>query len=956
MLAFQLGFVERDTVVAAMAAWTSNRSQPLGQILVERGVISADRLALLEPLVTEHIRQHGNPQMSLAAICSASLTHHELESLDAADLSKSIIALLSQASGSDTGRIADVSVTVPFRAVGSARFEILRPYAQGGLGEVFVARDVELNREVALKEIHQRLAQDSINRSRFVREAEITGRLEHPGIVPVYGLGQHADGRPYYAMRFVHGDTLKRAIERFHGTSYADSDSPRLADTPLMARVERRAARTLSSHSLEFRELLSRFVAVCHAVGYAHSRGIIHRDIKPSNIILGKFGETLIVDWGLAKSLGTPGVPTDGQAAGNWIVSGWSSDSGETVAGTAVGTPAFMSPEQAVGRLEDLAPATDVYGLGATFYCLLTGQPPFAGGYLGEMLQQVERGEFHRPRAIRPEVPGALEAICLKAMAKEPRDRYFSAQDLAADVDHWLADEPVSAWREPRLSRLARWARRHRALVASAAALFLATTIGLSVGAVLIAREQARTEQAEGEVLAAARMADGQAKTANAMSKFLIDMFEEPTPYKLFGQRFGSHKVDPASLATLERGARQLTQQLDDQPLLKAGLLAAIGRAHTGTATFEKAGPLLEQALAIRRRELPPDDPQIADNLEQLGHVYLLEGRTAETEHMVRECISVRRARLAESDEGVVTAKADLGLVLGLTGDAVDEAERIWREVLATRRASLEPNDLRIAEALMGLAGTVSWGPEVGSVSRPLESSVLLVEAIKILNTHEQIRDLGMALSWAQRAIVFRRLGAHARAADAFKESLNMLTRLLGDDHVLSILSLHEHAQSLFDAGRREEAGSCYDGLLAYYETRGVPFVSAIVESTTLREIAKLRKETGELDQLEQILHRVVAKQKELTGYRSQNDAFVIAGLVAVLREQGKSQEANELVDDYVRTLNVLENLDLVGNVRQRDTIVELLRSVGRVDDAETVAQRSLASLRPRLVPPMQGK
>ncbi|HEV3136279.1 MAG TPA: tetratricopeptide repeat-containing protein kinase family protein, partial [Pirellulales bacterium] len=674
------------------------------------------------------------------------------------------------------------------------------------------------------------------------------------------------------------------------------------------------------------------------------------------NIILGKFGETLIVDWGLAKSLGTCDVPSDGQATTNWIVSGWSSDSGETVAGTAVGTPAFMSPEQAAGRLEDLAPATDVYGLGATLYCLLTGQPPFASGYLGEMLQQVERGEFPRPRSIRPEIPLALEAICVKAMAREPRERYLSAQELAADVDHWLADEPVLARREPPPARLARWARRHRVLVASAAVLFLATTIGLSVGAVLIAREQARTQQAEGEVQAAARMADVQANTANAMSNFLIDMFEEPTPYKLFGQRFGSHKVDPASLATLERGARQLTQQLDDQPLLKAGLLAAIGRAHTGTATFDKAGPLLEQALEIRRRELPSDDPQIADNLEQLGHVYLLEGRTAETERLARECIAIRRARHAESDEGVLTAKAGLGLVLGLTGDDVDEAERMWRDVLAARRKALDPSDLRLAEALMGLAGTVSWGAEVGSVSRPLESSVLLVEAVKILNTHEQIRDLGMALGWAQRAIVFRHLGAHARAADAFKESLNMLTRLLGDDHVLSVLSLHEHAQSLLDAGRRDEVRSCYDGLLAYYEKRGVPFVSAIVESTTLREIAKVRKEAGEQDNLELTLRRVVAKQKVLTGYRSQNDTFVIATLVAILRDQGKTQEAKELVDDYATTLNVLRNLDLIGNVRQRDTIVELLRSVGRAEEAEAVAERSLASLRHRLAPPTQGK
>ena len=164
------------------------------------------------------------------------------------------------------------------------RFRVLRPHARGGLGAVFVALDDELHREVALKQILDRHADDPTSRQRFLLEAEITGGLEHPGIVPVYGLGTYADGRPYYAMRFIRGDSLKEAIERFH------------ADEALKRDPGRR--------SLELRKLLRRFLDVCNAIDYAHSRGVLHRDLKPGNIMVGKYGETLVVDWGLAKATG----------------------------------------------------------------------------------------------------------------------------------------------------------------------------------------------------------------------------------------------------------------------------------------------------------------------------------------------------------------------------------------------------------------------------------------------------------------------------------------------------------------------------------------------------------------------------------------------------------------------------------------------------------------------------
>ncbi len=289
---------------------------------------------------------------------------------------------------------------------GAPRFRVLRPHARGGLGTVDVALDSELNREVALKRILDKHADDPVSRARFLLEAEVTGGLEHPGIVPVYGLGHDDNGRPYYAMRFIKGDSLKEAIEAFHADESLRSDPGR--------------------RSLALRKLLRRFVDVCNAVDYAHGRGVLHRDIKPGNVIVGKYGETLVVDWGLAKPVGMPETAERGGERA--LMPSSSSGSSETLPGSTLGTPAYMSPEQAAGDLEHLGPRSDVYSLGATLYCLLTGRPPFEGKKVLDLLEDVREGKFPPPRAVDPTVDRALEAACLKAMATRPEDRYASVR------------------------------------------------------------------------------------------------------------------------------------------------------------------------------------------------------------------------------------------------------------------------------------------------------------------------------------------------------------------------------------------------------------------------------------------------------------------------------------------------------------------------------------------------
>ncbi len=524
VLALQNGLIELPQLIPALEHWVAHKEQELGQILCDQQVLSADDCELLSALVAVHLRLHGDePRKSLAALSSLGPLREQIDAaVDDADVHASLMLVGA------AGLAADPFSTLP-QAVARAglaakpspavagthphdgattsdqRFRVLRLHKSGGLGKVFLAVHQEFNRRVALKEIKGHYANDPEFRARFLMEARITGNLEHPGIVPVYSLGQYQDGRPYYVMRFIQGDSLTEAIEAFHQTRPVDS----------------------TTDSLQLRKLLGRFIDVCEAIEYAHSRGVLHRDLKPGNIMLGRYGETLVVDWGLAKTIGrAEAAPAEESVL--YVPS--EGDSQPTQLGTAVGTLPFMSPEQAQGKHNELGPASDVYSLGATLYCLLTGCTPFTGKDRELLRQQVIRGEYPSPRSIKAEIPRALEAICQKAMARLATDRYPSSQHLAADIERWLADEPVEASPETPFQRFSRWTRRHRALVraAGASAALALVVLGLALWMVNSARQATSTAlQNEQAALGQAQQAQGLEKEQRLRAESLASERQE---------------------------------------------------------------------------------------------------------------------------------------------------------------------------------------------------------------------------------------------------------------------------------------------------------------------------------------------------------------------------------------------------------------------------------------------
>jgi serine/threonine-protein kinase len=592
----------------ALFAWTRNKEKTVGEILVEQNELAENDEALLDSLVQRILEIHNNDaRRSLRSVSTVEAVRPDLEAIDDEDLAFSV-GMLSEGTDETVPHSADRSA----HAAGASsscgsRFQLRGFYRRGGQGEVWTATDVELQREVALKRLRNYCADDPRTRQRFLYEARVTGALEHRGIAPVYGLGHFENGRPFYAMRFIRGTSLREEIEKYH-EAYP---SPLVSD----------------AGALELRRLLARFVDVCNTVAFAHSRGVIHRDLKPGNIILDDYGEALVVDWGLAKMDGSLLESCDAEPSAGGVST---SDLPQTIEGDKLGTPAYMSPEQAAGRTADVSSASDVYGLGATLYALLTGKPPVDDDDTAVVLAKVSSGEFPAPRERTSTVPASLDAVCLKAMAHSREDRYASPRALGEEVERWLADQPVSVYPQPLLDRTARWVRHHKQLVMAAGAMLIASLLGLAAHDWQIRQEKTKT-------------ADQLAMTRDALRELLGVSGER---LALIPNSEGL-RIDLAQLV-LDR-YEQLGKKFPEDTgvrLETAHVLRVIAGIMRLTGQFERSKEAYEKAIQLLTL-LSQTDPGNAEyrrwlieTLTDRGELYRVNGRSADAERDYQAAIA----------------------------------------------------------------------------------------------------------------------------------------------------------------------------------------------------------------------------------------------------------------------------------------------------------------------------
>jgi serine/threonine protein kinase len=881
LLALETELVPRAELTSALRIWLGDRTQPLADFLVEHGTFTRQEREQVDRLVREHLKDGGAAKRAEAPLPGTEA------GIATPATSNTVVRNVAAIGDSELGRSSS----------SESRFHILRQHAHGGLGEVYVALDRELHREVALKRIRESYADDPASQERFLLEAEITGALEHPGVVPVYGLGTTSDGRHFYAMRFVQGTSFGDAIRAFH--------AKRLTDQTTGERV------------MEFHGLLRRLTDVCNTIEYAHSRGVLHRDLKPSNIMLGKFGETLVVDWGLAKlldpSAATDGRTTEGQADANrpTVTQGGTlrprSSCGitPTKVGSAVGTPPYYSPEQAAGKL--LTPASDIYSLGVTLYYLLTGKIPFEGSTAGQGSPQLEKVGCTRPRSVDRQIPAPLEAICIKAMAPNPLDRYGSAAALANELEKWLANEPVLAYREPFSDRARRWLGRHRSIVTGLAAAVIVATICLFTMLVLVTAAGRREHEARLEAAAERDQAlqlqeravasENEAEKSAAEAQSVLQFFQEKVlaAARPQGQEGGLGK-DATVRAAVDAAETQIAKSFANQPATEAAIRhtlgetylflgdpkrgitqlekartlrqANLGEIHPDTldsanslaSAYQLAGyvdralPLLESTLRERQARLGPDHPKTWESMNNLAVAYRAAGRVAEAIPLYEKALKERQEKLGADHPQTLITMSNLAKAYKEAG-RLPQAITLHEKTLKIRQAKLGPHHANTLTSMNNLADAYEDAGRLAEAI-PLYEQTLALSKSKLgldhIHTLQTMDHLAAAYTAAGRA---------AEGLALEEQALTLKKRKLGLDHPDTLTSMGNLAKAYQAAGRESDAVAMFEEALLHQKAKmGSQHRDTLV---TMRNLSGAYLKQKRYAQAESLLRQILSIQEK---------------------------------------------------------------------------------------------
>jgi tetratricopeptide (TPR) repeat protein len=610
-------------------------------------------------------------------------------------------------------------------ALHEAGYEVLGELGRGGMGVVYRAFQAALNRTVALKVIRPDGFVSEVAQRRFQNEAEAVAQFDHPNIVPIYDVGR-GQGLGYFSMKLVPGASLDRRLGEY------------AADPRASARL---------------------VAVVAEAIHHAHQRGILHRDLKPANILVDEQGEPHVTDFGLARRFGLKG---DG--VGDL-----------THSGALVGTPSYMSPEQTKGEKGTLTTATDVYGLGAILYALLTGRAPHAGTSLMETLDQVRAVPPEPPSRQNKHVPRDLEVICLKCLEKDPRRRYAGAQALADDLSRWLAGLPIAARPVGPATRARMWCRRHP-LPAALAALLVLSVLGGFAGVTWKWREAARESRIK------ARMVD-----------FLAHSLAE-----------SSTEVNPRGagftvVAMLDRSAARIGGDYQDEPEIEAAIRETVGGSYLSLGEYARAEPHLRAALKLDGALYGPRHRTTLHASNLLAALLQRAGRLAEAEPLLRGNLEACRRALGPEDPTTLDASQQLGALLR-ERRSPGEAGPLLKQTLDARRRVLpadHPDTLRSIRELCLLEIDRRRFTQAEALAHEYEHGIRCAWGPK----HP---DNVTAL--ANRGLIRLLQGKPDQAEPFYRQAEEEARRILGPEHPLALAAANDHARVLRDMGRAQDA------------------------------------------------------------------------------------------------------------------------------------------------------
>lgn len=629
-------------------------------------------------------------------------------------------------------------------------YRLVREIGEGGMGVVYEAEQLNPRRSVALKLIRAGRYASERQRRLFQREGEALGRLKHPAIATIYESGVTADGQAYLAMELVNGEPLSAYLSRVPAPAELRKDS--------------------------VRERLSLFLAICGGVNYAHQNGVIHRDLKPSNILLpaissGSGGSThtqaqvKILDFGLAR------ISEESGGA-----------SGQTFTGTGVvqGSVPYMSPEQARGDNARVDTRSDIYALGVILYELLTGKHPYLAGNPGlvEAIQAIATAPPKRLSEVTGARPDAdLETIVIKALEKEPERRYASTATFAADIERYLADQPIVARPASTFYQVQKLIQRNRAAFAALVGL-VALLIAFSVSVWL----QSQRVKAERD------RANQEAATARQVSEFLVNLFREANPSQANGVL--------TARDLLVSGQERLSTELKDQPELKARLLVNIGGAYTVVGPLSEARKAIEESLRLREATFGADSTQVADSWNALSDVFYNEGDYEHSADACRKALEINLKRLGPDANDVLRDRNCLAVSLSAAGRIADAEREISIAVEADRKSN--------NQTLAAAARLESFGTILRRKGNYRAAAPILRESIE---RHQKLKgENSTARASNELALAHQRAGEHEQAMEAFARTKRLAARVFGPDHANIAMIGGSVAFSLLKLGRYAEA------------------------------------------------------------------------------------------------------------------------------------------------------